>query len=65
MCTKYSDQSLWHMISTMKMCAIIIITQLTHLSHKNVNSMKLGDIFLFGAVFPNIWTQIYHTEQFQ
>lgn len=65
MCTKYPDHSLWHMISTIKMCAIIIYHSTDSSFTQECELHEAGDIFLFGAVFPNIWSQIYHIEQFQ
>lgn len=54
MCTKYPDHSLWHMISTIKMCAIIIYHSTDSSFTQECELHEAGDIFLFGAVFPNI-----------
>lgn len=55
MCTKYPDQSLWHMISTIKVCIIIIYHSTDSLSFTQECELhEVGDIFLFGAFFPNI-----------
>ena len=53
MCIKYPDQSLWHMISTIKMCAIIIYHSTDSLSFTQECELhEVGGIFLFGAFYP-------------
>ena len=55
MYTKYPDQPLWHMISTVKVCASIIYHSNDSLSFtQECELYEVGDIFLFGAFFPNI-----------